>query len=287
MARNDASRRADKRHAGDSGCRNVLQAVERGNKEAEYALWDRMDARLRRLFLRLFGGLPRPVVNEEDLSSEVISRLCKEIRGGRLHDVVSWGKLWKLMEASAIQRFASQRETENCQKRFGGRQEFGTGPQFDALPGGIPVADELSELYDEILALLRLPKDLVLRAIVLLRKDEYSKQEAARQLGLALRSVNRLLKPLSGKWSKRNDENSRQAPRSPLPAKSGELQVSNRGARRVGVQALARIWRRFANNGKSRVLVACVFGGPRQVRLESLTYGFCACTSCNRLRYFS
>ncbi len=181
----------------------VLQAIEHHEEWGANALWNRFHSPLLRLFHGWFGASAHAVVDEEDLAAAVMQGLYEQTRAGDFHGVQAWGAFWKFALCLAKSRFADQRRSVARVKRSAWRQEFGSGPALDALPGGVPQANPLFELRDELRALLELPHDNLLRMIVQLRFDGNSKQETADVLGCTLRTVNGKLQPLLEKWMRR------------------------------------------------------------------------------------
>jgi DNA-directed RNA polymerase specialized sigma24 family protein len=208
----------------------VLNGIEHREQWAENALWDRFHPPLLRLFRGWFGTISHPVADEQDLAAAAMLGLYEQIRAGDFHAMLAWGAFWKFAHRSAQSRFADQRRGNNRLKRSGGHQEFGSGPALDALPSGVPQANELLELKDELLALLELPRDNLLREIVQLLFDGNSKQEIADRLGCTVRTVNGKLQPLLPMWLKRLDGDGANAIPPPEVIAAVRVGGCNRGA---------------------------------------------------------
>ena len=155
---------------GENSCDNVLAGVERREKAAEYALWQRFDGGLVTLIRRWYRGRRDPVVGEEQLALDVIDRLCNEIRVGKMHDVHSWDELWSCARHSARFRFVIRLRRKLCRKRNDiGPGGVGTEATLSAVPGGADADDDLSETEEELVTIVRSLGDAELSAIVRLR----------------------------------------------------------------------------------------------------------------------
>lgn len=181
----------------------LFLAIEHGDETAAGQFWEHTFPFLVRYFRRRYGMLPRPVVDEEDLALAVVHDLFCEIRQGCLHDVSSWDQFRRVACTRARQTFADQRKADHRLKRARNRNAFGTGQALDAVSARVDAPDALSDLKDDLFALLRDPRDKELRAMLLLLFTGLSKGEIAAALECTLRTVNRRLKRLHGLWLNR------------------------------------------------------------------------------------
>ena len=218
-------------------CGNLLRAVEGRDKRAEQLLWNSFYPPLVRYFLHRFGRCPRPVMDEEDLATGVMTSLFADVRRGALRAVHSWGDLRGWVGQLARCEFANHQRRRGRLKRGGGRQAAGLGLHGDVFGSDVEANAELGEIYEELMRLVQLANDSQLWAIVLLREVGCTVHEVADLIGVSRDAVGRKLKLLRGEWWKRQNGN---------PARSAKLAPPPRY--RVGVDIKCRHKRCHAPN---------------------------------------
>jgi DNA-directed RNA polymerase specialized sigma24 family protein len=168
---------------------NVLRAIEQNDEQAVEDLWARFYPRLVRRLATRFGHTPRPVVDEEDLASEVLTILTLEIQAGRLRKVDSWGALWGCACLIAKCRFAAHRRSECRQKRRGAPVQHADFAALDSLADRPCPPEYPDELIEDLFSLLRFPRDNRLWGMLFALTAGVSRAELIGKLPLSRRNI--------------------------------------------------------------------------------------------------
>jgi DNA-directed RNA polymerase specialized sigma24 family protein len=194
----------------DDGTRRLLRDVRMRSREAENALWLELFEPTVRLLAGWYGSRRRFLVDEQDTAVDAMEQLYLLIRTGHCAEMKARHELWALTRRLARRKFLSALRSQSQQKRALARAS--TRFRLDELPGRVVSDFELCAETDELLAVLNLPDDNKLWAVLNLRYMGCSRSEIGSILKMSISTVNRHLRDLYGRWQKRASGDS--APRS-------------------------------------------------------------------------
>ena len=182
----------------------LLHGVQGGDREAMTELWARCFATIVGLAKQRLGAANRRSQDEEDVASEVFTRLYFSASEGKLPELNDRQSLWRLLVSMTRNASIDQVKREKREKRGGGRVHGhsiskltdlnipANSPQaFDNFVGEQPTPDSIAAL-DELIqkSLAKLPNDEH-RQMLLLKLEGYTHQEIAESLKVAPRTVER------------------------------------------------------------------------------------------------
>lgn len=188
--------------------------MAQGDEQAAQRIWERYYAQLLPMARRKLGGRRR-IVDEEDAVLSAFHSFCRGLDAGRFPRLNDRHDLWKVLLSLTARKAALYNRRENAEKRGGGKVRgasvfsangsaehlgeigavLGTEPtpEFAAL-----VSDECGQLLDEL-------DDESQRQIAILKLEGYTNQEISERLDMGLRTVERKLTLIRGKWAKQAD----------------------------------------------------------------------------------
>ena len=180
-----------------------------GEDEAARRLWDCYFDRLVSLARSELRARRREAVeDEEDAALNAFDSFCRGMARGRFEQLSDRDDLWRLLALLTVRKARDQLQRQAAQKRGGGwvacasadvptsadDRGGGAGPDdLDRIVGREPSPELAAMVADEY---LRLGDDLgddSLRRVLDLRLEGYTRQEIARRLGCAVRTVGRKL----------------------------------------------------------------------------------------------
>src|SRR5262245_52940889 len=178
----------------------LIADLEAGDRMAATALWDRYFAGLTRLASRHGAGRHAGAVeDEEDAALSAFHSFCQGVARGRFPRLDGREDLWRLLVVITARKVSAQRQRARARKRGGDAQHNSTdinvimtkelGPEFAA-----EMAEECRRLLD------RLDND-DLRQVAIWRMEGYEREEIARRMGCAVRTVARRLDLIRKTWS--------------------------------------------------------------------------------------
>ena len=195
----------------DSSISEWIAGLKAGEHEAARCVWNRYASRLVEVAHDRLGGLPRRIVDEEDLALSAFRSLCSGAAAGRFPRLSGRDELWWLLLA-ITRRKATDLKRRDAVASGGPRVLAATdlGGQNDERPGFCfdeMASPELSPEVAAILAeeqrrLLNLLRDERLRLVALWRIEGCSVREIAGRLGIGTRSVERKLRLIREKWAR-------------------------------------------------------------------------------------
>ncbi len=182
----------------------LLHGLQDGDREAMTQLWARCFATIVGLARQRLGSGNRRSQDEDDVASEVFTKLYFSASEGKLPELNDRQSLWRLLVSMTRNVSIDQMKREAREKRGGGRVhghsiseltdlEIPTNsPQaFDNFVGVQPTPDSVAAI-DELIqhSLARLP-DEEHRQMLLLKLEGYTHDEIAEVLKIAPRTVER------------------------------------------------------------------------------------------------
>jgi len=179
-----------------------------GEDEAARRLWDRYFDRLVNLARSELRARRREAVeDEEDAALNAFDSFCRGMARGRFERLNDRDDLWRLLALLTVRKARDQLQRQAAQKRGGGwvarapaerpgDDDWGgdDGPNgLDRIVGREPSPELAAMVADEYLRLGDELGDDSLRRVLDLRMEGYTRQEIARRLGCAVRTVGRKL----------------------------------------------------------------------------------------------
>jgi len=189
-----------------------IAQLKDGEADAARRLWEHYASRLTAAARRWLAGAPTGIADEEDVAQSVFALVCRGAQSGRLQDVATRDDLWWLLLLATKRRAIDQRRREGAAKRGGAavarEAHLAEGePQFtlDCLAGSNPTPEFLVMMQEQTERLLGLLRDDLLRTIAMARMEGLTVAEIAASQSIGLRSVERKLALIRGKWRKELD----------------------------------------------------------------------------------
>ena len=183
-----------------------ISDLRAGEDEAARRLWDRYFDRLVNLARAELRARRREAVeDEEDAALNAFDSFCRGVARGRFERLNDRDDLWRLLALMTVRKARDQLQRQAAQKRGGGwvalaaadppagddGQESDVG--LDRIVGREPSPELAAMVADEYLRLAEGLGGDLLRRILDLRMEGYTRQEIARRLGCAVRTVSRKL----------------------------------------------------------------------------------------------
>jgi RNA polymerase sigma factor (sigma-70 family) len=187
-----------------------IEQIKSGDENATADVWNHFYARLIGLARRKLQGLPRRVVDEEDVvlsAFETFFRRATEGRFPHLHDRHDlWQLLVKITERKAVNRLRHQGRAKRGAGKVRGESAFFTTGEsaasegIEQLPSTEPTAEFAAIMAEEFRGLLDLLADEELRQIALLKLEGWTNEEIASRIDRSLPTVERRLRLIRDKW---------------------------------------------------------------------------------------
>jgi len=191
-----------------------IAELKSGDDEAAQRLWERYCVRLGEQARRYLRGLPRRVIDEEDVRLAAFNSLCTGARDGRFPQLNDRHDLWQVLMMITERKAIDAIRHEHRQKRGGGEVRgesvFITNdgisgsstPGIEQVIGGEATPEYAALAAEECQRLLEKLGDDNLRQVALWKLEGYSNQDIAERLGCVVRSVERKLNGIRAIWSK-------------------------------------------------------------------------------------
>ena len=176
-----------------------LEQLRGGDREAARPLWERYFGRLVAVARDRLRGARRAAADEEDVALSAFDSFCRAAEAGRFPRLDDRDDLWRLLAVIAERKAVALARTQGRRKRGGGWVVAGAD-RLDALAGGEPTPEFAALVAEECRRLLGRLGDDGLRRVAVLKMEGYENAEIARQVGCAVRSVERKLGVIRGLW---------------------------------------------------------------------------------------
>jgi len=191
-----------------------IQEVAAGSQSAWEKLWQRYFDRLSRYAEQKLGGLPRRVVDGEDVAISAMHSLFTDVQQGQLPNFQDRSDLWKFLLTITGRKAKKKIRSHLAQKRGGGNirgesvfqeaDEASAGLQNYAGPTPqLDLAEHVDAACHELLNGLH---DDNLRRIAIMKLEGFTNQEIANEQSCTVRSVERKLQRIRALWSEYLDE---------------------------------------------------------------------------------
>ena len=190
--------------------------LKAGRKGAADELWALYFDRLVQVAKRRLSAVPKRVADEEDVAVSVFKSLCAGAARGRFAEHMRREDLWRLLLHLTRQKSVDYIRDQTRQKRGGGDvrgESVFLNAATSSSVGGIdqfaaeePTPEFLMMMNEEHVRLLGLLPDDTLRDIAVRRMQADSNEDIAAALNLSVRSVERKLNLIRGRWERECDQ---------------------------------------------------------------------------------
>jgi DNA-directed RNA polymerase specialized sigma24 family protein len=188
--------------------------LKAGGDSAAQHLWERYFDRLVHLARARLRSAHRAgaIEDEEDAALSAFDSFCRGAASDRFPQLADRDDLWRLLVCITVRKVVAHLERQNAQKR-GGRRLVGEsaliGPDaelhggLDRLVGNEPSPEMAAQVVEEYRRLRAGLTTDVLRQILDLRLEGFTREEIASKLGCAERAVKRKLDVIREVWLER------------------------------------------------------------------------------------
>lgn len=188
-----------------------LEQVKQGDAAGAQNLWERYFNQLVRLARDRLGGMPRQVVDEEDIALNAFASFCHGAKMGRFPRLGDRNDLWHLLIAITGHKAIDAIRAETRKKRGGGKvlnqdalqhgnDEVDAASLLDAI-GTEPTPQFAAILAEDFRLRLEQLDDETLRHVALRKMEGYQNDEIAEELGCASRTIERKLQLIRKVWT--------------------------------------------------------------------------------------
>jgi len=193
----------------DHSITNLVQELQAGESAAALDIWQWCISKLVNKSRKKLRGLPRRAVDEEDVALAAFDAFLRGVKENRFKKLENREDLWQVLAMLAERRAIAELRRERAKKRGGcdnrGESVFEQLDADGSAAAGIEqVGDASPAMIDtftvEVRELLETLEDDLLQKIAILRLEGYTNKEIAKQLGIALRAVERKLQLIRQKW---------------------------------------------------------------------------------------
>jgi RNA polymerase sigma factor (sigma-70 family) len=189
-----------------------IQQLKEGDRRAMQHLWERYFERLVTLARDKLQGLPRHVVDEEDVALSALKSFCRAVEQKRFPKLEDSGDLWQILVLLTRNKAADLHKYHRRARRDFRKVQPLLPLTADPpdVPGGVFIdlirdeepdpqfAAEAAEQYQRMLGLL---PDEQLRQIAVGKMEGYTNEELAEQLGCATVTIERRLNRIRQCWA--------------------------------------------------------------------------------------
>jgi RNA polymerase sigma factor (sigma-70 family) len=184
--------------------------LKAGEAAAAQQLWERYFRRLVALARSKLQATPRRAADEEDVALSAFDSFCRAAQHGRFSRLTDRDDLWPLLVVLTLRKARRLARAERRRKRGGGAVldeaalsgPAGGEPAFDQVLAREPTPEFAAQVAEGCRALLDRLGDADLRAIALLKMENYTTEEIAARLGCVPRTVRRRLQRIRSIWEK-------------------------------------------------------------------------------------
>lgn len=190
-----------------------IEAIKAGDQQAAQKLWERYCGQLVRLARKQLGSTSRRVADEEDVAIIAFDAFCRAAKQGRFPQLSDRDDLWRLLVTITARKAAEQIKVLGCQKRGGRKNKREPASQadhpivensrIDQVIDNRPTPEFAALAAEQFRRLLGQLDDTRLCQVALWKMEGYSNDEIAEQLDCSLRTVERKLRLIRTRWSRR------------------------------------------------------------------------------------
>lgn len=192
-----------------------LNRLSDGEERAAEVIWNQYFEKLTRYARRKLEGMPRRVLDEEDVALSAMNSFCRGMEQGRFAKVDDREDLWKLLVTITANKAISQQRRHHAAKRGGGqvrgesvfvrKGDADLDPGIGDVLGSEPTPEFACAVAENCQAMLDALEDEMHQNIAQLTLEGYTTTEIAERLGCVKRTVERKLNRIREKWAAMDD----------------------------------------------------------------------------------
>jgi RNA polymerase sigma factor (sigma-70 family) len=185
-----------------------IEQLKTGDSVAVQNLWERYFHRLVGLARKKLRGTRTRAADEEDVALSAFDSFCRGAEAGRFPRLDDRDSLWNVLVVITVRKAWHLARDEGRDKRAkvvsweevaAGEDE---GLSLEQLLSQEPTPAFAAQMAEEYQLLLRRLGDPALEVIALRKMEGYTNEEIATQLGYTVRTVERKLRIIRGRWQK-------------------------------------------------------------------------------------
>lgn len=177
----------------------VVNSMRRGNEDAFTKLWEKYFSRMVQVAFSKFGRHRGRSVDAEDVALSAFGHFCHDVAEGAFPWIKDRQSLWPVLVTITARRAARLSRDEMRQKRSILRRDGRPIQSLDLISRSLP-PDESMLLDEQVTILLDALRTPLLRTVATLKMEGLTNEQVAKELGIAVRSVERKLNVIRQIW---------------------------------------------------------------------------------------
>ena len=188
-----------------------LDDLKAGDELAAKHIWSRYVAKLVRIAHSRLATSPRRVADEDDVVVRAFAAFFRGVEDGRFSRLSDRNDLWQILVMLTERHAIDQQRAERAQKRgggktrgnsvFGGEENVALG--FEQMEDPAPTPAFAMQASEELQFLLSRLRDPLLERVALRKLEGFTNQEIAKEIDMAVSTVERKLKTIRQIWIER------------------------------------------------------------------------------------
>ncbi len=182
-----------------------IYRAQQGESLAQHQLWERYLQRLLGIARNRLRGVADAVIDADDVVIKAFHEFLAGVERGQFSKLENRQDLWQILIMLIGRKTIDEKRRANTSKRGAHLRamevvEFGHESLIQEFASSDPSPAQAVELSEQFELRLTQLGDEKLRRIALCKMSGFGNQEIARQLGCSLRSIERKLALIRGKW---------------------------------------------------------------------------------------
>jgi DNA-directed RNA polymerase specialized sigma24 family protein len=189
-----------------------LSGLADGRDSAAQALWEGYFEKLVRFARKKLEGMPRRVVDEEDVALSALKSFVRGVERGRFPQLNDPDDLWRVLITITARKAMAQQKRHFSKKRGGGRTrgesvlagaaEPDRGNGIGQVLGQAPTAEFQAMMTEQCEHLMESLDDARLRVVAFCKLEGHTNDELANAFNTTTRTVERWLQRIRAAWEK-------------------------------------------------------------------------------------
>ena len=185
-----------------------IEQLSAADPQAAHRLWEHFCRRLMNFARGRLKAETRRIYDEEDAALSAFRSLCRGIEAQRFPEISDRDNLWALLVVIASRKIINRNRYDAQQRRSGDRTVNESVLQnaseisspLNNVPAREPTPELAAEVADLSQYLLQLLPETDLQQLVLLKLEGHTNEEAAEQMSVTRRTVQRKLERIRRLW---------------------------------------------------------------------------------------
>jgi len=189
-----------------------LQGLSKNDPNAIQVVWENYFEKLMRLARSKLDGVPRRIMDEEDVALSAINSFFAGAAAGRYPKLDDRHDLWKILVTITAHKALAQARRHRAQKRgqgkvrgesvFLGNSDHERAAGLQQFLGNEPSPELAAMFAENCRNLLEALDDPSLHQVATLKMDGYSNEEIAAEQQCTVRTVERKLSRIRARWQR-------------------------------------------------------------------------------------